>query len=44
LGYSGKVRGIFEVKFYIGIGFIRKYIKGGGVSAKGKRVEGFFKK
>jgi hypothetical protein len=41
LGYSGEVRGIFEIKFILEEG---KYIKGGGVSAKGKRVEGFFKK
>ena len=37
LGYSGEVRGMFEIKF-IGRGFIREYIKGGGVFLqKGKK-------
>ena len=44
MGYFGEVRGIFEIKFILEEGLFVNILKVGGVSARAKRVEGFFKK
>ena len=44
LGYSGEVRGIFEIKFILEEGSFVNILKVGVFLEKATRVEGFFKK
>ena len=44
MGYSGEVRGIFEIKFILEEGLFVNILKVGVFLQKATRVEGFFKK
>ena len=44
MGYSGEVRGIFEIKFILEEGLFVNILKVGVFLQKDKRMEGFFRK